>query len=572
MPIVHGIASQLLLGRASAAVPRRARSSSSSRRARRSARRSAPGHRRGCGRRSRTAPDRRRRRPDTRRAGSGRGRSGSAARRCGATTSASAGSSGWAALNGDRFSVIPTCSAPPPATPRCPARGRAAGGGRRRRPPAARCAGRVDAGGVAEQRRAPRLVERRPGRHPIAERLEHRRGVLGEPVRGVAVRPAASVLERLRQVPVVQRHPGSDVVLEQRVDQPRVEVDPGRVDRAAVGAHPRPRHREAVRVESEIGHQCHVVGHPAVVVAGGLAGVATDHGAGHAAERVPDRVGAPVGVASPPRSGTRRSRFPTRSRRGRSMWSGEVAGARCGHASSMGHGAAHRSRSPARTITPEMGVTGNTRIRVVDAALDLFGTRGVDAVSLDEIAREVGVRKQTVLYWFPSKDDLVDAVLETAAAELAVVIDAAVRSAPDDPLDRIDAVVRAVFRPAVRRPALLGLVREVGRLPAPQAARLREHVAPLVERADRLPRRRDGTGTPAPRRPGTGRRARVRDGHRHRHRAGGVAGRRLERRRHRPAPAPRRAPGLPPRRPRAGLIRGHLPGLCHRKRRDRRHR
>jgi AcrR family transcriptional regulator len=113
----------------------------------------------------------------------------------------------------------------------------------------------------------------------------------------------------------------------------------------------------------------------------------------------------------------------------------------------------------------------------------LFGTRGVDAVSLDEIAREVGVRKQTVLYWFPSKDDLVDAVLETAAAELAVVIDAAVRSAPDDPLDRIDAVVRAVFRPAVRRPALLGLVREVGRLPAPQAARLREHVAPLVERA-----------------------------------------------------------------------------------------
>ena len=148
----------------------------------------------------------------------------------------------------------------------------------------------------------------------------------------------------------------------------------------------------------------------------------------------------------------------------------------------MGHGAAP-CRSPARTITPEMGVTGNTRIRVVDAALDLFGTSGVDAVSLDEIAREVGVRKQTVLYWFPSKDDLVDAVLKTAAAELAVVIDAAVRSAPDDPLDRIDAVVRAVFRPAVRRPALLGLVREVGRLPAPQAARFREHVAPLVEGA-----------------------------------------------------------------------------------------
>ncbi len=123
-----------------------------------------------------------------------------------------------------------------------------------------------------------------------------------------------------------------------------------------------------------------------------------------------------------------------------------------------------------------------TRQRILDAALDLFGARGVDAVSLDEIARHVGVRKQTVLYWFPSKDELVDAVLEAVAAELVVVIDAAVRAAADEPLDRIDAVVRAVFRPAVRRPALLGLVREVSRLPAARADRLRHHVQPLVDR------------------------------------------------------------------------------------------
>ena len=123
-----------------------------------------------------------------------------------------------------------------------------------------------------------------------------------------------------------------------------------------------------------------------------------------------------------------------------------------------------------------------TRQRILDAALDLFGARGVDAVSLDEIAREVGVRKQTVLYWFASKDELVDAVLETVAAELVVVIDAAVRSASDDPLERIDAVVRAVFRPAVRRPAMLGLVREMNRLPEAHRDRIRHHVQPLVDR------------------------------------------------------------------------------------------
>jgi AcrR family transcriptional regulator len=124
-----------------------------------------------------------------------------------------------------------------------------------------------------------------------------------------------------------------------------------------------------------------------------------------------------------------------------------------------------------------------TRQRILDVALDLFGSRGVDAVSLDEIARAVGVRKQTVLYWFDSKDALVEGVLDAVAAELVAVIDAAVRSAPDDPLDRIDAVVRAVFRPAMRRPALLGLVREVNRLDPPQARRLRERIAPLVDRA-----------------------------------------------------------------------------------------
>jgi AcrR family transcriptional regulator len=123
-----------------------------------------------------------------------------------------------------------------------------------------------------------------------------------------------------------------------------------------------------------------------------------------------------------------------------------------------------------------------TRERILESAVDLFGVRGVGAVSLDEIARDVGVRKQTVLYWFASKDDLVDAVLAEAAAQLVFAIDAAVRSASDDPLDRLDAVIGAVFRHAVRRPALLGLVREVSRLDVERAERLRAHLQPLVDR------------------------------------------------------------------------------------------
>ncbi len=124
-----------------------------------------------------------------------------------------------------------------------------------------------------------------------------------------------------------------------------------------------------------------------------------------------------------------------------------------------------------------------TRERILQSATDLFGARGVEAVSLDVIAADVGVAKQTLLYWFPSKDDLVQAVLLQAAAELAIATEAAIRATGDDPLDRIDAVVRAVFRPAVRRPALLGLIREVSRLPPAVGERFHAELQPLVERA-----------------------------------------------------------------------------------------
>ena len=69
-----------------------------------------------------------------------------------------------------------------------------------------------------------------------------------------------------------------------------------------------------------------------------------------------------------------------------------------------------------------------TRDRILEAALDQFGSRGFEAVSLDDIASDVGVAKQTVLYWFPSKDHLLGAVLQHTADELGVAVEAAVRA------------------------------------------------------------------------------------------------------------------------------------------------
>jgi TetR/AcrR family transcriptional regulator len=131
---------------------------------------------------------------------------------------------------------------------------------------------------------------------------------------------------------------------------------------------------------------------------------------------------------------------------------------------------------------PRLASGPRTDERILDAALEAFGTRGYEATSLDSLAAGLGVRKQTILYWFPSKEALLDAVVARSADELTDVLERAVAGAGAG-LARIDAVLRAVFRFGVRRPALLGLLRELERLGPPATAGLEQGMGPLIDRA-----------------------------------------------------------------------------------------
>src|SRR5690606_20864230 len=86
-----------------------------------------------------------------------------------------------------------------------------------------------------------------------------------------------------------------------------------------------------------------------------------------------------------------------------------------------------------------------TAARILDAAIAAFGTRGYGATSLDDLARELGIRKQTILYWYPSKEALLDAAIDRTAAEVGGRLERAVAFA-DPGFDRVEAVVRAMFR------------------------------------------------------------------------------------------------------------------------------
>ena len=123
-----------------------------------------------------------------------------------------------------------------------------------------------------------------------------------------------------------------------------------------------------------------------------------------------------------------------------------------------------------------------TSDRILDAALDAFGTRGYEATSLDDLAKELGVRKQTILYWFPSKEALLEAVIDRTTDEVTTRLEQAVAHAGPG-FGRIEGIVRAMSRLAARYPAMLGFVREVSRLGPPASTRLTAAIAPLVERA-----------------------------------------------------------------------------------------
>lgn len=122
-----------------------------------------------------------------------------------------------------------------------------------------------------------------------------------------------------------------------------------------------------------------------------------------------------------------------------------------------------------------------TRQRILDTALDSFGTKGVDGTSLDALARELGLRKQSILYHFKSKNALFAAVIDEAANRFIEELDAVVDHG--DVWDQVEGTVRVVFRLAVQRPALLGLLREASRPGSTVAVQLSGRLGEHIEAA-----------------------------------------------------------------------------------------
>src|SRR5689334_13976084 len=71
----------------------------------------------------------------------------------------------------------------------------------------------------------PRLIVGDPVMHAVAELAADDIGELGEFRDGVAMTPAAPLLQTLRQIPVIQRRPGLEPAGEHSIDESGIEIE-----------------------------------------------------------------------------------------------------------------------------------------------------------------------------------------------------------------------------------------------------------------------------------------------------------------------------------------------------------
>ena len=131
-------------------------------------------------------------------------------------------------------------------------------------------------------------------------------------------------------------------------------------------------------------------------------------------------------------------------------------------------------------MTPARG--GATSRRLVEEAVRHFGKRGYDGTSLDQVAGAAGVRKQTLLYYFPTKEALLEACMAEVSARVARELSEAL-ARQESNARKAETVIRAVFRLAEEWPEFPQFIREAGRMSPEVIQRFAQGLEPLRLRA-----------------------------------------------------------------------------------------
>jgi AcrR family transcriptional regulator len=152
-----------------------------------------------------------------------------------------------------------------------------------------------------------------------------------------------------------------------------------------------------------------------------------------------------------------------------------------------------KSRRPPEPVTGEPAGSPSVRERLLNTAADLFYREGIRAVGVDLVVERTGVAKTSLYRHFPSKNDLIAAVLERDDQNYWAHWERITREAGQDPAAELSAHVRWIAqyidRPEFRGCAFLNAATEFPGADHPARIIALHHKAELRRRLGALTRR-----------------------------------------------------------------------------------
>lgn len=106
----------------------------------------------------------------------------------------------------------------------------------------------------------------------------------------------------------------------------------------------------------------------------------------------------------------------------------------------------------------------STRERILEAALDIFSSKGYHDARLDDIVESAHISKGSIYFYFPNKERLFLALVDQFADLIERRATEAIERQPRAGIDRVRAAIMAVIETfgKYRRPAKILLVQAVG--------------------------------------------------------------------------------------------------------------
>src|SRR5512136_2054176 len=121
------------------------------------------------------------------------------------------------------------------------------------------------------------------------------------------------------------------------------------------------------------------------------------------------------------------------------------------------------SQAPARRGRPRTGEAPVSVQSILAAALGAFATQGYEGVSVNALARQLGVSHNLLHQRFGSKEGLWRAAVDWGFGGMAQEMASAVDPTVTDPLSQLAGILSRFLHASAARPELVGLMNLEGR-------------------------------------------------------------------------------------------------------------